>query len=468
MPTLSNGSELVVFEDEGPDNQTPYSVLLTITEPDGDVVASGGVQDDFVFGFVDVEAVNVFDGFFTITTSTNDGRNEIFTDLQTFVFDNEGHLIRTLASQEAAYLSTKVLSVSATSPNDITVTWTGANRYFGGENTQYGQHQTILSGGVLQPDTFVNHAPTMFDQSFVISQGQVVDHTEFSARDPDYDLLSFVIVDGPDHGTVAQKTQFDPGYYPFHQGHVFDSYHYHADFLHGNYFNYKPAAGFVGTDSFTVYATDGQGNSRIATITITVTPPAEQITLTSARDVATYVAYSHAVVVDALGGDDVVLGSAHADTIDGGGGNDSLSGGTGGNDTISGGAGDDRIWGSPGNDLIRGGVGRDVLTGAGSNDVFWFDVTPSAANADRIVDFASGHDQIRLASTAFSGLAAGALPGTAFVVGKSAADADDRIVYDKATGSLYFDPDGAGGTVALLFATLDKGPALTAADFVVV
>ena len=37
---------------------------------------------------------------------------------------------------------------TATSPDDITVTWIGANEYFRGENTQYGRHQMILEGGV--------------------------------------------------------------------------------------------------------------------------------------------------------------------------------------------------------------------------------------------------------------------------------------------------------------------------------
>ena len=55
------------------------------------------------------------------------------------------------------------------------------------------------------------------------------------------------------------------------------------------------------------------------------------------------------------------------------------------------------------------------------------------------------------------------------VVGTAAADANDRIIYDDATGNLYYDSDGTGAGVALLFATLDNAPAsLAASDFLVI
>ena len=62
----------------------------------------------------------------------------------------------------------------------------------------------------------------------------------------------------------------------------------------------------------------------------------------------------------------------------------------------------------------------------------------------------------------------GALNPNAFATGSAAADADDRIVYNNATGQLFYDADGNGGIAAVQFATLATGLALTASDFQVI
>ncbi|MBP1861451.1 calcium-binding protein [Rhizobium herbae] len=462
MPILSNGNALTVWEDTN--NESPDAILFTITEADGgDVIGPIAAQTDYFFGWVDLASVDVFDGFFTVTTFTNDGRTEIFSRVETHVFDNEGNYIRTLSAQ-AAYLSTQIVSVTAESPDDITVTWIGANEYFGGENTQYGVHQIILEDGALQPDTFVNHAPTVTDLTFTLSTGQSLDDIQFSAADADFDLLSFVVADGPDHGTLAQETRYDGGYYPFPQGEYAGSLHYHQDFLNGNYFDYIPEAGFTGTDSFTVYATDGQGNSNLATITITVALPPQSIVLTDAKDIISYKAYDHAVIVAAMGGNDRVTGSRFNDTLNGDAGNDRLRGGEG-DDILAGGTGCDRLRGGAGDDVLNGGAGRDTLAGGAGHDSFVFDTAPGRANADRIADFRTADDVFRLDSSIFVGLAAGALSAEAFVIGKAALDGNDRIIYDKASGALLFDADGAGGASAIKFAMVTRGISLAADDF---
>jgi Ca2+-binding RTX toxin-like protein len=443
MPTLSNGSELDVWEDIN--NESPDAILFSITETDGDTLGPTGARQDYPFGSVDLASVDVFDGFFTVTTFTNDGRTEIFTTLETFVFDNEGNYIRTLSDQ-AAYLSTRIISVAAGSPNDIMVTWQGANEYFGGENTQYGPHQIILQNGALQPDTFVNHTPTASDMNFTLSPGQPLIDVRFSAADADFDLLTFVLVDGPDHGTLEQETRYDAGYYPFPQGEYAGSLHYHQDYLNGNLFDYSPAAGFTGTDSFTVYATDGQGNSNLATITITVVPPAEHIALTDAKNTVSYKAYDHPVVVAAMGGNDRITGSRFDDTLDGG-------------------AGKDRLCGGAGDDILNGGAGRDLLAGGAGDDTFVFDVRPGRANCDRILDFCSADDLFQLDSSVFAGVAPGVLDPEAFVKGRAALDEDDRIIYDKSSGRLLFDSDGSGDAAAVTFATLNHGASVAADDF---
>jgi serralysin len=61
----------------------------------------------------------------------------------------------------------------------------------------------------------------------------------------------------------------------------------------------------------------------------------------------------------------------------------------------------------------------------------------------------------------------GTLAAEAFRLGSTAQDSDDRILFDPATGRLFYDADGAGGAGAVLFARLAKGLAPGAADFVV-
>jgi serralysin len=123
--------------------------------------------------------------------------------------------------------------------------------------------------------------------------------------------------------------------------------------------------------------------------------------------------------------------------------------------------------GNAGANILDGGLGNDILQGLGGNDTFQFTAALGAGNVDTIVDFAAG-DKITLDDAAFAGLTPGALPAGAFVVGTAALDADDRIIYNSATGQLYFDADGVGGAAAVQFATLSGLPVLTAGDFTVI
>lgn len=350
MPTLSNGSELTVWEDVAEESRA--AILFNMTAPDGTVSETLGAIEDYFFGFVTLGSVDVFDGFFAITGFVNDGKYQVWTDIETWIFDNNGNLLRRL-SEDAAYLSAEIVSFTAQSPDDLTMTWRGANDYFMGENTQYGEHQLILDDGVVQPDTFINNTPFLADMAFTIQPGQAVLDAEFSAIDPDYDLLTFTVVDGPDHGTLELDTNFDGDYYPFYQGHFIGSPHYHASFLGGNLFDYFPESGFVGTDTFTVYATDGQGNSNLATITVTVDAYAgsgpQYIALGDQDDVLRY--FDHAVMVASKGGNDDLSGSRYDDSLNGGAGNDLLHGELG-RDKLTGGTGVDRMQGGAGNDTF--------------------------------------------------------------------------------------------------------------------
>jgi Ca2+-binding RTX toxin-like protein len=238
-----------------------------------------------------------------------------------------------------------------------------------------------------------------------------------------------------------------------------------------------------------------------------------------------------------LGGNDTLRGDAGADRLDGGAGNDSLVGGSGndsyivnstgdkvtelagggsdlvqssvsitalatnvekltltgsgntngagntlantitgnaGANVLSGLSGNDKIVGGGGADRLAGDAGKDTLTGSAGNDKFDFDTALNAAtNVDRISDFSSVNDTIRLDNDIFTAfgavnvtLAAGAFYKGAGVT--DAHDATDRIIYDTSSGNLCYDPDGTGAADATLFATLAGTPGATASDFFII
>jgi hypothetical protein len=164
-------------------------------------------------------------------------------------------------------------------------------------------------------------------------------------------------------------------------------------------------------------------------------------------------------------------GNALANALTGNGGMNTLDGG-GGNDFLWGLAGDDVLKGGDGNDELSGGLGADLLTGGAGIDRFVFDSDPGiGGNADWITDFVKGQDNLVLDLDVFAGIgAAGALSAEVFRAGAhvTAQDGNDHILYDTTTGSLYYDPDGAGFDSALLVATLTGAPALAATDILVV
>lgn len=176
-------------------------------------------------------------------------------------------------------------------------------------------------------------------------------------------------------------------------------------------------------------------------------------------------------------GNDRLIGGEGADYLAGGNGFDRLEGGVGddemvggrGNDNLLGQAGRDLLKGGDHNDRLSGGLGRDVLNGGLGRDAFVFDVRPVAANADLLQDFRSIDDVILLEKAVLRKLGpAGRLKADAFHLGKAAADAEDRVVYDRATGALYYDTDGIGGAAQVKIATLSNRAQLHLSDLVVI
>lgn len=222
------------------------------------------------------------------------------------------------------------------------------------------------------------------------------------------------------------------------------------------------------------------------------------------------------------GGANQVQGGAGSDILDGREGNDKLYGGSGA-DRMSGGAGNDVFWvddigdvvielanqgtdevrssvtfslagqqvekltlvGSAaanatgnaldnsltGNDAINiltGGLGKDMLTGKGGADQFLMFGALGASNVDTITDFVVNSDKIVLDRTFFPAVnAPGPLDATTFD-NDGLPDANDRILYNAATGAIAYDLDGSGAGAAVLFAYVMPGLALTANDFLII
>ena len=220
-------------------------------------------------------------------------------------------------------------------------------------------------------------------------------------------------------------------------------------------------------------------------------------------------------------GDDTLIGGDGNNLLDGGEGDDTITGGTG-NDVIRGGDGidtvdysaagssivlnlqratstsstegadrvagienaiggdfDDTIVGNTavnvldggaGNDTLSGGWASDILTGGEGDDTFLFNTGIGGASGfDTITDFTSGEDTIALGQNIFRNAGPiGELDGDAFTIGTSATTLLHRIIFDDATGELFYDRDGTGAGAAVKFAVLEPGLELSNADFTIV
>ncbi|NJK50199.1 calcium-binding protein [Candidatus Gracilibacteria bacterium] len=142
--------------------------------------------------------------------------------------------------------------------------------------------------------------------------------------------------------------------------------------------------------------------------------------------------------------------------------------GNAGNNLINAGIGNDTLIGAAGNDTLVGSFGNDVLAGGVGSDRFIFQ-SPNQ-KADRITDFNPVNDLILVSARGFGGGLVGgrALAPSQFRLGAVAADANDRFIYNRTNGVLFFDGDGSGDTLTrIAIASLTPGVALTSADIFV-
>jgi Ca2+-binding RTX toxin-like protein len=229
-------------------------------------------------------------------------------------------------------------------------------------------------------------------------------------------------------------------------------------------------------------------------------------------------------VINGTAGNDTLADTSGNDTINGFAGNDTINGGHGGTDVVNGGDGRDSLafmtatsavvanfvtgmvtGGGPGttsftdiekvvtgdfNDTLTGNAsaqnltaraGSDTLAGAGGVDTLWGGAGPDTfifrengtANADVIGDWTSGSDEVALDNAPMGALGAdGAFVGSdaRFWASSTGAahDANDRVLFNTSTGSLYYDADGTGSGAAQLIATVQAGATVVATDISVI
>ena len=155
-------------------------------------------------------------------------------------------------------------------------------------------------------------------------------------------------------------------------------------------------------------------------------------------------------------GNDLLYGDAGANRLTGLGGDDTLRG-RGGGDLINGGAGDDTLIGDQGADVYVTGSGLDTIV---------FNRAPLAAERDRITDFVSGSDTLRIVAAVFGGgLVAGGLVQLVANSNPGAANGNATFLYDTDNGVLKFDADGNGAGAAETFVWLQFAPTLAVSDF---
>ncbi len=166
-------------------------------------------------------------------------------------------------------------------------------------------------------------------------------------------------------------------------------------------------------------------------------------------------------------GNDRLIASKTSSILDGFMGSDILIGNVG-DDHLDGSWESDTIRGGGGDDIIIGGSHSDTLSGGAGVDTFVLEtVVADGGEDDHIVDFEE-RDQIHLIRSAYLTLPVGRLSVDAFCIGPSPADANDRVIYDPATGALSIFLVRTVVPQMLQVAQLDRGLDLSASDFLIV
>jgi Ca2+-binding RTX toxin-like protein len=123
------------------------------------------------------------------------------------------------------------------------------------------------------------------------------------------------------------------------------------------------------------------------------------------------------------------------------------------------------IYGNAGDNIINGGLGSDTIYAGAGFDRFVFNTSIAGGGNVDSIDMKHIIDEIELSQLVFTGIGA-TLDLAEFKLGTAATTPSERIIYNDATGLLYFDSDGVGGVAQIQFARASVGAGLDFTDFI--
>jgi Ca2+-binding RTX toxin-like protein len=231
----------------------------------------------------------------------------------------------------------------------------------------------IAAGSVSIALVALNDAPRAADRAHHFTVGAPLDgrvpELTLTATDPEGDAVTFLLVEGPQFGTLA----FD----------VDGGFFYTPDAA--------PGPGYEGLDRFRYAVTDGTATSAPYTVQLEAVDPVSA----DAREDTAVDGYFR---IGGRSANDRLTGLAENNRIEAGPGDDTIEGG-GGDNLIDAGSGDDRVMPGGGTDDVTTGLGDDLVEG-----------TLAALDGTRIRDLAPG-DGIRIAGLSPAGLSLLQAPG---------------------------------------------------------
>src|SRR6266540_1400630 len=165
----------------------------------------------------------------------------------------------------ASVVSTPANGTVTLNTLDGSFTYTPDANFNGTDSFTYQVNDGTLASNVATVTltvTPINDAPVAANDSYTTTENTplTVAAGAILANDTDVDggALTVSLVSGPANGTVTLNPDGE--------------------------FTYTPAANFNGTDSFTYTANDGQADSNVATVTLTVTPAIQIVKFVNGED----------------------------------------------------------------------------------------------------------------------------------------------------------------------------------------